>query len=66
VQGLAGGALGWERSVVSLSPRVVRFPFELSCFFYLYLLERLVCFYSFTTFSDGCLGSNNDEGRSEV
>jgi hypothetical protein len=20
----------------------------------------------FTTFSDGCLGSNNDEGRSEV
>ena len=21
---------------------------------------------SFTTFSDGCLGSNNDEGRSEV
>ena len=25
-----------------------------------------ICHVQLTTFSDGCLGSNNDEGRSEV
>ena len=29
-------------------------------------LDHAVCSYKLTTFSDGCLGSNNDEGRSEV
>ena len=30
------------------------------------LLLEMVFHFFFTTFSDRCLGSNNDEGRSEV
>ena len=30
------------------------------------LPDQLCAESQFTTFSDGCLGSNNDEGRSEV
>jgi hypothetical protein len=29
-------------------------------------LGHFTMVFNFTTFSDGCLGSNNDEGRSEV
>ena len=31
-----------------------------------YLSDQRFAESQFTTFSDGCLGSNNDEGRSEV
>ena len=44
------------------------FPLLL-CQLYGALVSSIVfgsCQFLFTTFSDGCLGSNNDEGRSEV
>lgn len=34
------------------------------CLVACYVCVRHIC--KFTTFSDGCLGSSNDEGRSEV
>ena len=63
MQKLEGGRAGWVL--------VTYFLFASSCIlhadplYFIYSGEVVSSFF-FTTFSDGCLGSNNDEGRSEV
>ena len=59
-------ARGWWISI-GPSSFVVKPPLFVEMHLYLCLaLGGLHLIALYTTFSDGCLGSNNDEGRSEV
>mgnify|MGYP003959927703 CR=1 FL=1 len=62
-QMLVGGGAIWITLVVIAPVPTAAFLFAV-CPFMCHLLALADC--DFTTFSDGCLGSINDEGRSEV
>ena len=61
MQMLAGSGAMWSRRVLARAPAAVALHgASVSS------LANGFCHLLLTTFSDGCLGSNNDEGRSEV
>jgi hypothetical protein len=62
---LKGGRAGWVLRHL-LSVLVVTFLLLLSCLFGFFYIQKWLPTSLLTTFSDRCLGSNNDEGRSEV
>ena len=67
VQMLKGGGASFGTSSDSFSLPVLAAKHICSSFLFSSVSMALLSHvYSFTTFSDGCLGSINDEGRSEV
>ena len=61
---LLEAGLGWIRASRSFSALASTQPFH--TFVLTVSLVLLGTNITLTTFSDGCLGSNNDEGRSEM
>ena len=62
---LHAGARGWWVGRDEEHTRPVPLPLQ-SQVGLMQLPATGICHVQLTTFSDGCLGSNNDEGRSEV